>query len=79
MGYKGSALLQLQLGFNPWPGNFDTPWVPSLKRKEKRYPGFWFGHLDRIGDSFFLNVDVMRFSFRRAAVKISNRLLKIGA
>ena len=26
---------QLQLGFDPWPGNFRTLWV-WLKRKEKR-------------------------------------------
>ena len=40
-GLKGLALLQLccrlqlHLRFNPWPGNFQMPWVQPLKRKLK--------------------------------------------
>ena len=26
-GLKDLAVSQLWLGFNPWPGNFHTPWV----------------------------------------------------
>ena len=28
--------LQLWHGFDPWPGNFHTPWVWPEKRKEKK-------------------------------------------
>ena len=35
-GLKGPALLQVWLGFNPWPGNFHKPWVWPLKKKKKK-------------------------------------------
>ena len=30
---KNPVLLHLQLGFNPWPGNFHMPWVWPKKIK----------------------------------------------
>ena len=35
-GFKDLALPQLQLGFNPWPGNFIMPLVRPLKKKKKK-------------------------------------------
>ena len=33
-GLKDPVLLQLWLGFSPWPGNFHMPWVQPLKKKK---------------------------------------------
>ena len=33
---KDRALLQLWLGFDPWPKNFHMPWVQLKKEKERK-------------------------------------------
>ena len=37
-GLKDQAMLQLQLGFNPWPKNFHMPWVQPFKKERKAVP-----------------------------------------
>ena len=33
---KDPALLQIQLSFSPWPGNFHMPWVWQKTKKLKK-------------------------------------------
>ena len=35
-GLKDLTLLQLQLGFNPWPGNFHMLWVWPLRQQQQQ-------------------------------------------
>ena len=44
-GVKNPVLLQLQLGFNPWPSNFHMLLVRPFgkKKKKERTSGNWFG------------------------------------